>query len=331
MCCVATPVGPRVLKHCWALGFGHTAPPSPPQRGETRRSGVSVTSVIADESRSAARQLAGANVPVREISESSLRSKTLSPKPNFQAVLTLFTLAHCAGVAEARLPCHVALRVRPRSPRTGPPSEPLKLTLFFSPRSPLSNVDAGGRSSDNFKRYDESSDFTFYNQPRFVTHIDDPAIGALTKYYAATFPESGNQDVALLDICSSWISHYPKGYTAGRIAGLGMNGDELKKNPILSDYDVLDLNLDPKLPYEVRAVVVCVFCESGRKGCFQQLTPLSFATRPDAQSGQLVRRGHQRRVRGLPQQPARGVQRDASRAQARWPRHHVILQPLLPH
>lgn len=104
--------------------------------------------------------------------------------------------------------------------------------------------------SDNFKRYDESSDFTFYNQPRFVTHIDDPAIGALTKYYAATFPESGNQDVALLDICSSWISHYPKGYTAGRIAGLGMNGDELKKNPILSDYDVLDLNLDPKLPYE---------------------------------------------------------------------------------
>lgn len=48
-------------------------------------------------------------------------------------------------------------------------------------------------SSEAFKRYDESSDFDFYNQPRFVTHIDDPAIGALTKYYADTFPESGNQ------------------------------------------------------------------------------------------------------------------------------------------
>ncbi len=25
--------------------------------------------------------------------------------------------------------------------------------------------------------------------------------------------------MAVLDLCSSWISHYPKGYTAGRIAG----------------------------------------------------------------------------------------------------------------
>lgn len=32
-----------------------------------------------------------------------------------------------------------------------------------------------------FERYDESSDAIFYDQPRFVTHIDDGAIGALTK------------------------------------------------------------------------------------------------------------------------------------------------------
>lgn len=30
-------------------------------------------------------------------------------------------------------------------------------------------------------RYDESSDAEFYEQPRFVTHIDDGAIRALTK------------------------------------------------------------------------------------------------------------------------------------------------------
>ena len=29
--------------------------------------------------------------------------------------------------------------------------------------------------------YDETSDALFYEQPRFVTHIDDGAIGALTK------------------------------------------------------------------------------------------------------------------------------------------------------
>ncbi len=58
-------------------------------------------------------------------------------------------------------------------------------------------------------RFDEAPDTAFYSQPRFVTHIDDAAIGALTKHYAAVFPESGRKDTALLDICSSWISHYP--------------------------------------------------------------------------------------------------------------------------
>lgn len=100
------------------------------------------------------------------------------------------------------------------------------------------------------QRYDESSDLIFYSQPRFVKHIDDDAIGALTKYYAEVFPESGKEDTALLDVCSSWISHYPEGYKAGRISGLGMNEDELKKNPILNDYVVRDLNEDPTLPFE---------------------------------------------------------------------------------
>ena len=106
------------------------------------------------------------------------------------------------------------------------------------------------------QRYDESSDLIFYSQPRFVKHIDDDAIGALTKYYAEVFPpvpKDGDDAVALLDVCSSWISHYPEGYAASdnlRVSGLGMNEDELKKNPILTDYAVRDLNEDPTLPYE---------------------------------------------------------------------------------
>jgi hypothetical protein len=39
------------------------------------------------------------------------------------------------------------------------------------------------------------------------------------RYYAEVFPASGSKDVAVLDICSSWVSHYPQGYTAGRVAG----------------------------------------------------------------------------------------------------------------
>jgi SAM-dependent methyltransferase len=98
-------------------------------------------------------------------------------------------------------------------------------------------------------RYDEAPDTEFYSAPRFVTHIDDAAINALTAYYSRVFPPSGGSDTALLDICSSWISHYPAGYTAGRISGLGMNEAELKRNSILSDYVVADLNATPQLPY----------------------------------------------------------------------------------
>lgn len=39
---------------------------------------------------------------------------------------------------------------------------------------------------DDFQRYDESTDDVFYSQPRFVTHIDDGAIGALTEYARAS-------------------------------------------------------------------------------------------------------------------------------------------------
>lgn len=102
---------------------------------------------------------------------------------------------------------------------------------------------------ENFQRYDETADRYFYNQPRYVTHIDDGAIKALTEYYKQTFPPSNNDNVALLDICSSWISHYPEGYLAGRVVGLGMNEAELARNPQLTSFDVKDLNVDPKLPY----------------------------------------------------------------------------------
>lgn len=44
------------------------------------------------------------------------------------------------------------------------------------------------RATD-FQRQDESTDTSFYNSPRFVTHIDDPAIKALT---GTCFPQLGH-------------------------------------------------------------------------------------------------------------------------------------------
>ncbi|XP_031093941.1 LOW QUALITY PROTEIN: uncharacterized protein LOC115998498 [Ipomoea triloba] len=103
---------------------------------------------------------------------------------------------------------------------------------------------------EDFQRFDESSDSLFYETPRFVTHIDDPAIAALTRYYSEALPPANTPGVAILDICSSWVSHYPAGYKQEKIVGMGMNEDELKRNPVLTEYVVQDLNVNPKLPFE---------------------------------------------------------------------------------
>ncbi|KAJ9547911.1 hypothetical protein OSB04_020454 [Centaurea solstitialis] len=115
---------------------------------------------------------------------------------------------------------------------------------------------------EDFQRYDESSDLVFYESPRFVTHIDDPAIAALTKYYKEVFPPSNTPGVALLDMCSSWVSHFPAGFKQERIAGMGLNEEELKANKAVvsfliiialigpHEYIVQDLNTNPKLPFE---------------------------------------------------------------------------------
>ena len=102
---------------------------------------------------------------------------------------------------------------------------------------------------DDFERYDMSSDTLFYDSPRFVKHVDDSALAALTAWYARSLPASGS-GAAVLDICSSWVSHYPEGYTNARVAGLGMNEEELARNPVLTEHVVHDLNADPRLPYE---------------------------------------------------------------------------------
>ncbi len=118
----------------------------------------------------------------------------------------------------------------------------------------------------HFRRVDESDDAGFYAQPRLVAHIDDAAIAALREHYRAFLPPllsvgSLQEGGRLLDLMSSWISHYPDDLEAGRIVGLGMNAEELAANPQLSEWAVHDLNADPVLPYgdnEFDAVTIAV-------------------------------------------------------------------------
>lgn len=98
-----------------------------------------------------------------------------------------------------------------------------------------------------FARDDESGDAGFYAFDRFVTHIDDGAIaavGALYEELGLGGPDSG----PVLDICSSWISHFPT--KPERLVITGMNANELAANDMADEWIVKDLNADPVLPFD---------------------------------------------------------------------------------
>ncbi len=102
-----------------------------------------------------------------------------------------------------------------------------------------------GLPKELFRRADESSDALFYGPPRLVTHIDDATIAALTDVYRDRIPKGGR----VLDLMSSGVSHLPPDVDFERVAGLGMNAEELERNPRLDEWIVHDLNVDPELPY----------------------------------------------------------------------------------
>lgn len=98
----------------------------------------------------------------------------------------------------------------------------------------------------HFQREDESDDSLFYREARLVTHIDDAAIAALTRFYGQLIAPGS----LVLDLMTSWVSHLPSGLELAGVAGLGMNHEELAENPVLTERIVQDLNRNPQLPWE---------------------------------------------------------------------------------
>ena len=112
-------------------------------------------------------------------------------------------------------------------------------------------------SERSYRRQDERPDSEFYSVPRLVKHIDDRAIAEVTRLYRELLPAGGE----VLDLMTSWVSHLPKDVSYARVAGLGMNEEELRSNPRLGDYVIHDLNENPALPYskdEFDAATICV-------------------------------------------------------------------------
>lgn len=96
-----------------------------------------------------------------------------------------------------------------------------------------------------FFREDETDDEHFYEQPRLVAHIDEPACAALNDFFREKLPENGE----LLDLMSSCVSHLPYDLSYKGVIGLGMNQVELDKNPQLTKTIVQNLSNNPILPF----------------------------------------------------------------------------------
>jgi SAM-dependent methyltransferase len=111
---------------------------------------------------------------------------------------------------------------------------------------------------DAFAKMDGEDDALFYREPRLVTHIDDAAIAALTRFYRARLPQQG----VILDLMSSWVSHLPPEATFSRVIGHGMNATELAANPRLDRYFVQNLNRETTLPLESASIDAVLICAS---------------------------------------------------------------------
>jgi SAM-dependent methyltransferase/FKBP-type peptidyl-prolyl cis-trans isomerase 2 len=115
-------------------------------------------------------------------------------------------------------------------------------------------------SDDPFARPDAQDDTRFYKKPRLVNHIDNRADATIRGLYERLLKPGAR----VLDLMSSWNSHLPDTLELGKVTGLGLNREELVKNPRLTDYVVHDLNSNPVLAFgdqEFEAVICTVSVE----------------------------------------------------------------------
>lgn len=123
---------------------------------------------------------------------------------------------------------------------------------------PQNDDDLPGLPPQAFAKQDASPDALFYEQPRFVTHIDDHAIAAVTALYREVLPAGGT----VLDLMSSWVSHLPPEIQYAEVIGQGMNEAELRANPRLTGWFVQDLNESAALPFADEAIDAVGLCVS---------------------------------------------------------------------
>ena len=98
---------------------------------------------------------------------------------------------------------------------------------------------------DDFARLDDTPDPLFYVEPRKVVHLDAAACAAVGDFLLDAVPPGSE----VLDLLSSWRSHWPSELPKRRLVGLGLNAEEMADNPDLDHFVVQDVNAVPRLPF----------------------------------------------------------------------------------
>jgi len=102
------------------------------------------------------------------------------------------------------------------------------------------------QDANAFRREDENPDALFYGSPCVVSHLDSTALGTVQGLVDGLVVE---KDPRILDLMASVDSHLPAGRPFRDVTGLGMNEEELRANPALTQRLVHDLNAHPELPF----------------------------------------------------------------------------------
>ena len=146
-------------------------------------------------------------------------------------------LVACLALVLARATCLVLSGVDIPHAKVSPISRALDGAAY---------ADAWPYTPKDLTPQDATNDGLFYLLPKFVHHAGAECRDCLTRYYDCALPGA---DGAVLDLCSSFTSHYPPKFKAKRVAALGLNPLELLANPTKTEWVRADLNENPALPY----------------------------------------------------------------------------------
>ena len=102
-------------------------------------------------------------------------------------------------------------------------------------------------------KQDSDDDSQFYVSPRFVHHLDIGFRTRLTDLYSKII----NPDSIVLDLMSSWVSHYPTDLRLKEVIGHGLNKEELNSNKQLNRFWVQNLNNSQIIPLQDNSIDFC--------------------------------------------------------------------------